>query len=217
MQKKRAFIFDMDGTLVDNMQHHAIAWQAALKDFGLECTMEQVHEKAFGKTNEALARFFGKELTEEFSKAFAKAKEVRYRELYRPDLSPIAGLIPFLDEALAQAIPMSIGTGSRQVNTDFVVDGLGIRHYFSDITTAEKVKNGKPNPETFLICAEALGVAPEDCVVFEDVASGAEAAMHAGMQCVVLTTTFSYDVCRTFLGNPKIIQDYNDIRVADFF
>ena len=206
---KKGFIFDMDGTLVDNMAYHNLAWQSALRDFGVDATLEEVHDKAFGLGAEAYVRFFGEE--EDLTKinAFMEAKEARYREMYAPKRAVIAGLLAFLDKSKALGIKMAIGTGSEMPNTIFIVDGLNIRHYFDAIVTGEQVKNGKPNPETFLIAAEQIGVAPEDCIVFEDVPTGAHAAHNAGMQSVLLTTLFDKNLLSTMPSVKKIIKNYS--------
>ena len=92
-------------------------------------------------------------------------------------------------------------------NIDFVLDGLGIRKYFDAIVSADDVDNSKPHPETFLQCAEKLSVSPEDCLVLEDAPKGAEAALHAGMDCLVITTMHqpeefpAYSNIIGFIGN----------------
>jgi len=71
---------------------------------------------------------------------------------------------------------------------DFVLDGLQIRHYFDAVISADEVKNSKPDPETFLRGAAALGADPAHCIVWEDAPKGVESALNAGMKSVVLTT-----------------------------
>ncbi|MFM2266647.1 MAG: hypothetical protein RL757_87 [Bacteroidota bacterium] len=205
---KKAFIFDMDGTLVDNMAYHNLAWQSVLHDFGIEASMEDVHNKAFGIGDEAYERFFGHRADPETVAAFIDAKEARYRQLYGEKRALIAGVQRFLERSQAAGIPMAIGTGSQVPNMEFIVDGLNIRPFFGAIVTAEQVKKGKPNPETFLIAAEKLGVAPENCIVFEDVPSGAQAAHNAGMKSVLLTTLFDRKLLSQQPSVLKIITNY---------
>jgi len=94
-----------------------------------------------------------------------------------------------LAAAHARGIGLAIGSAAIPFNIDFVVDGLALRPYFGTIVSADDVTLSKPHPETFLRAAELLGVAPADCLVFEDVPKGVEAAARAGMAAVVLTTT----------------------------
>jgi beta-phosphoglucomutase-like phosphatase (HAD superfamily) len=84
---------------------------------------------------------------------------------------------------------MAIGSAAIPFNIDFVLDNLHIRHYFKAIVSADDVERSKPHPETFLKAAKLLGAEPADCIVFEDVPKGAEAASNAGMKAVILTTT----------------------------
>src|SRR5882762_1371656 len=84
---------------------------------------------------------------------------------------------------------MAIGSAAIPFNIDFVLDNLNIRHYFKAIVSADDVVLSKPHPETYLKAAELLNVIPTDCIVFEDVPKGAEAAANAGMKAVVITTT----------------------------
>ena len=86
-------------------------------------------------------------------------------------------------------VPMAIGSAAIPFNIDFVLDNLGIRHYFSAIVSADDVLQSKPHPETFLKAAGLLNVPPKDCLVFEDVPKGVESAQNAGMRAIVLTTT----------------------------
>ena len=86
-------------------------------------------------------------------------------------------------------VPMAIGSAAIPFNIDFVLDNLGIRHFFSAIVSADDVLQSKPHPETFLKAAGLLNVAPQDCLVFEDVPKGVESAQNAGMRAIVLTTT----------------------------
>jgi HAD superfamily hydrolase (TIGR01509 family) len=116
-------------------------------------------------------------------------KEKRYQREYLPHLQLLPGLMEFLEAAHQRQIPMAIGSAAIPFNINFVLDNLKIRHYFSAIVSADDVTLSKPHPETFLKAAEQLHAAPADCLVFEDVPKGVEAARNAGMQTVVLTTT----------------------------
>ena len=116
-------------------------------------------------------------------------KEKRYQQEFLPHLKLLPGLAEFLEKAYQKGIPMAIGSAAIPFNIDFVLDKLDIRHYFKAIVSADDVVFSKPHPETFLKAAQLLNVEPTDCLVFEDVPKGAEAAQNAGMNTVVLTTT----------------------------
>jgi beta-phosphoglucomutase len=189
--KPKAFIFDLNGTMVHDMEYHTKAWQYLFNhDLGGNFTWEQVKPQMYGKNQEVLVRMFGPDrFTEDEMQRLSLAKEQRYQEEYLPHLQLLPGLAEFLEKAHQQQIPMAIGSAAIPFNIDFVLDTLHIRHYFTAIVSADDVTLSKPHPETFLKAAELLHVAPTDCLVFEDVPKGAEAAQQAGMAAVILTTT----------------------------
>ena len=186
-----ALIFDMNGTMIDDMDYHTKAWQYLFNhDLGGDFGWDEVKPQMYGKNAEVLRRVFGPDrFSEDEMAALSLEKEKRYQQEYRPHLRLLPGLDTFLAAAHARGIPMAIGSAAIMFNIDFVLDALQIRHYFQAIVSADDVSTSKPHPETFLRAAAALGVAPADCVVFEDVPKGVEAAQNAGMSAVVITTT----------------------------
>ena len=187
----KAFIFDLNGTMVHDMDYHTKAWQHIFNhDLGGNFTWDEVKPQMYGKNAEVLERVFGAErFTAEEVQQLSLAKEARYQDEFRPHLRLLPGLAEFLAAARARGIALAIGSAAIPFNIDFVVDGLELRSYFPTIVSADDVTLSKPHPETFLKAAELLGVAPADCLVFEDVPKGVEAAARAGMAAVVLTTT----------------------------
>ena len=187
----KAFIFDLNGTMVHDMDYHTKAWQHIFNhDLGGNFTWDEVKPQMYGKNAEVLERVFGAErFTAEEVQQLSLAKEARYQDEFRPHLRLLPGLAEFLAAAHARGIALAIGSAAIPFNIDFVVDGLELRSYFPTIVSADDVTLSKPHPETFLKAAELLGVAPADCLVFEDVPKGVEAAARAGMAAVVLTTT----------------------------
>jgi beta-phosphoglucomutase family hydrolase len=187
----KAFLFDLNGTMIHDMDYHTRAWQRLFnEELGGQFTYDEVKPQMYGKNQEVLVRMFGPErFTEAEMERLSRQKEERYQAEYRPHLQLLPGLLAFLQAAKERGIPVAIGSAAIPFNIDFVLDGLDIRQYVQAVVSADDVQLSKPHPETFLKAAAALGVAPKDCVVFEDVPKGAEAARNAGMSCVILTTT----------------------------
>ncbi|GAB3663622.1 beta-phosphoglucomutase family hydrolase [Hymenobacter agri] len=187
----QAFLFDLNGTMVHDMEYHTRAWQRLFnEDLGGSFTWEEVKPQMYGKNREVLTRMFGPDrFTLEEMDQLGLEKERRYQQEFRPQLALLPGLPAFLEAAHRRGIRMAIGSAAIPFNIDFVLDNLHIRHYFQAIVSADDVAVSKPDPEVFLRCAELLGVPPAECLVFEDVPKGAEAARNAGMDAVVLTTT----------------------------
>lgn len=144
-------------------------------------------------------------------------KEKQYQEAFRPQLKLIDGLDVFLEEAKQADIPMAIGSAAIMFNIDFVLDGLNIRHYIDAIVSADDVSISKPHPETFIKCAEKLGVAPEHCIVFEDSPKGVEAAAAAGMKAVVITTMHEAHEFASYSNIICFIRDYQGFSVASLY
>ncbi|WP_299289242.1 HAD family phosphatase [uncultured Mucilaginibacter sp.] len=216
-QQKKAFLFDMDGTMVDNMAYHGQAWFDILNnDLGAGLSKDEVKKEMYGKNPEVLERVFGKgKFSPEEMDEYAMKKEKDYQERFRPHLKLIAGLDDFLKKADEQQILLAIASAAIPFNIDFVVDNLYIRHFFKAIISADDVDKSKPHPETFLKAAAALGVKPEDCIVFEDAPKGVEAAKNAGMKCVALTTAHEEEDFKEHDNVLFFIMDYRNSKVLE--
>jgi beta-phosphoglucomutase len=208
----QAFIFDLNGTMVDDMEYHNRAWFRILnEELGAGLSREAVAKEMYGKNDELLVRIFGPDrFTKEEMQRLSIEKEKSYQQAFFPELRLIAGLDVFLKQAQKAGVKMAIGSAAIPFNIDFVIDNLSIRHYFGAIVSADDVARSKPDPETFLNAAAKLGIAPQHCVVFEDVPKGVEAAANAGMQAVVLTTMHGADAFADYKNIIAYIPDYND-------
>ncbi|MEZ5346952.1 MAG: HAD family phosphatase [Pyrinomonadaceae bacterium] len=206
---KFAFIFDMDGTLVDNMHFHTLAWQKMLAENGIQNDGHDFLVKTAGKTNREIIPSFFPELSEAKLLELGNRKEEIYREVFLPERKPIAGAVEFLEGSQKLGIKMAVATAAPVANMEFILDGLELRKYFDVITTAADVKNGKPDPEGFLISAKNLRAAPQDCLVFEDALNGFEAAHRAGMRAVGIATVNSVE---TIMELPSVIAAHPDFQ-----
>jgi beta-phosphoglucomutase len=184
------FIFDMDGVIVDSMRTHEKAWLALFADLGLKIDLKEFHYQTAGMTGtEVLRHFLGNRFSDAELAQLSAQKEFLYRVLFRKKLKATKGLLAFLKAAETLKIPMALATGGGKANIDFILDGLSIRTYFQSVLGAGDVKHGKPNPEIYLKSADALGLLPEQCFVFEDALPGIEAAHRAGMRIIGIATT----------------------------
>lgn len=217
LKNVKAFIFDLNGTMIDDMAYHTEAWLEIINnDLGGSLSREEVKVQMYGKNEEVLARIFGDGyFTPEKAVEISVEKERRYQKTFLPHLSLLPGLHAFLDEANAAGVLMAIGSAAITFNIDFVLDNLQIRHYFNAIVSADDVAISKPNPETFIKCAQLLGVTPAECIVFEDAPKGVEAAQNAQMQSVVLTTTHEAAEFNQYQYIKRYLQNYEGLRVED--
>jgi beta-phosphoglucomutase family hydrolase len=207
----KGVIFDLDGTMVDNMMVHHRAWQRKLKELGLDMTLEEVREQIHGINEEIFIRLFGNRFTTAERKQLAYEKEEAYRAIYKSEIKLIKGLAGFLESLHEMGVPMAIGSAAPAENVDFVLDTLNIRNYFSAVFHAGDVEKGKPDPEIYLKCAAGLNLSPGECIVFEDSPTGAQAAISAGCRLVIVTTTHPEPEFSKFPKVDKFIADFSEI------
>jgi beta-phosphoglucomutase family hydrolase len=190
MTRVRAAVFDMDGTLVDNMPFHAQAWIEIAARLGVTLTRERFERELAGRKNdETFALLLGRPVPPEEAERLAHVKETRYRELYRPHVAPLRGLHPLLDRLRGASVTCAVATAAPSENRAMVLGGLALANAFASIVGAEHVLRGKPAPDLFLAAARQLAIEPSACIVFEDAVNGIVAARAAGMRAVGVTTT----------------------------
>ncbi len=193
--KAKALVFDLDGTLADTMPVHFWAYKNILAEYGIDFTPELFATlagiPAVG-TIVKLNEIFGTKMNPEEVGHF---KEAEYEKIMHK-MKPIVPVVELAKQYYGK-LPMSIGTGGYFRLAWKTVDILDLRQYFDILVSADDVTHSKPHPETFLKCAEKMGVAPEFCQVFEDGEPGMEAARAAGMMATLVTDC--YDVT---IGEP---------------
>jgi beta-phosphoglucomutase len=207
------FIFDMDGTLVDNMGYHVQAWKDFFKEMGKDIPVMELIPRIAGKpSEEGIKLTLGSGIPKNEIKRYVDRKEDIYRQSYAKQLEPIPGLVDFLNNSQALNIAMAIATSAPRVNIDFTIDGLNIRKYFNIIVGSDGIRNGKPDPEIFLTAADKLNILPSKCIVFEDSLIGIEAACRAGMKVIVVTTSLQED---EVINNPAVFRTINNYLTID--
>ena len=218
MKKYQAVIFDLNGTMIDDMHYHELAWyDVFVKQLKAPLTFEEVKAHLYGRSDEIFNRIFGPEkFSIEDIESITNRKEERYREEFISHLKLINGLDTFLEKLRSNKVPLAIGTAAPVLNVDFVLDNLKLRHYFQAVIGPDDVAVSKPDPEVFLKASSRLGIPPEHCVVFEDSPKGIEAASRAGMKAIGVTSYHTSDE----LNNKNLlftIEDYVDGQLEPLF
>lgn len=210
----KAILFDMDGTLVDSIPYHQEAWLRFLESHGIHLGPDEFHAQNHGTIDEMIRRFFPAVQDSTALYALGQEKERIYREIYKPHIHEVAGLTPFLERIHTLGIQAHLATMGDRPNIDFVLDGLGIRSFFSSITGAEEVSKGKPNPEVFLRSIEKAKVHASDCWVLEDSKGGILAGAAAGCLVIGITTSnspeelISYGAERTVVDFLELMEEF---------
>lgn len=204
----KAYIFDMDGTLVDNCSYHVTAWQRFSRKYGRELTEREILDWMGAQGGYYIERIMGRALPKEEVDRLCFEKEVLYRELYRPVMPP--GLREWLDRARAEGIRLALATGGPKENVALVLDTLDLCKDFTVVVDASMYARSKPAPDCFLSAAERLGVEPGTCRVYEDALNGIAAAKAAGMECHAVTFTNPRDVLAA-AGPDRVFDSYEEL------
>lgn len=210
--KKKAFLFDLNGTMINDMDYHIKAWHRILNNLGANLTIDRMKKECYGKNSELLERIFPGRFSNEAINEMSMEKELAYQEAFRPHLKLLDGLYNFLETAHETGIRQAIGSAAIMFNIDFVLDGTGIRQFIDAIVCADDVHESKPHPETFLKAAELLQVTPGECIVFEDTPKGVESAINAGMDAVVLTTLHTPEEFGEYKNIISFAKDFTELQ-----
>jgi len=197
-----ALIFDLDGVVVDSMPVHEMAWRQYLESLGIRD--EQLLARMHGRRNDDIVLdFLGPSADQRSVEEHGSAKERLYRELMRDRLTDhmVPGVRRFLQRAAGT--PVGLASNAERPNIDFVLDGADLRPYFQVVVDGSQVRHPKPAPDIYFQAARELGVAPRNCIVFEDSPVGIAAARASGARVVGLLTR-------------ERALDHVDISVPDF-
>lgn len=205
------FLFDLNGTMVNDMPYHIQAWHNKIIELGGTLSLEEMKHQCYGKNDELLERVFPGKYTMEEKIKLGNDKEALYRIEFKPHLKLIDGLEQFLNKANEKNIKMAIGSAAINENINFVIDNLNIRNHFSAIVSANDVIKSKPHPETFLKCAQQLALNPNECIVFEDTPKGVECALNAGMKAIVILGEHSAEEFAVYKNVVKLVANYEEI------
>ena len=202
----KGFLFDLDGVIVDTAVFHFQAWRRLAQKLGGDFTEEQNEQlKGVSRVDslKKIIEWTGATVSEEEFQTLMIEKNEWYLELVQ-GLGPqdaLPGALNFLQTAYDQGVKIALGSASK--NAPMILEKLGITPLFTAIIDGNNVVNGKPHPEVFLKGAEALGLEPSECVVFEDSIAGVQAAKTGGMSSVGIgdAETLQADIHFTALGD----------------
>jgi HAD superfamily hydrolase (TIGR01509 family) len=215
MAELKGLLFDVDGTLVDNLAYHFAAFDEYAKREGFTL-LEPMSLKMNGMhSNQIFPMMVGDKVVAEYGlDRLNREKEEVYREMYHDKVEPIAGLIEFLKAAKAAGVKCALGSSGCRENVEMIIEGLGVADLIDASISGSDVTHGKPHPEIFTKAHEALGLKAEECIVVEDAVNGILAGVAAGCKCLGITTTApAEEFARA--GADLCIEDYSTITISN--
>lgn len=213
MNSNFAVIFDMDGVICHTNPFHAIAFRTFFEKRGLSPSDEEFAAHMFGKSNSyILSHFLDRPVAGEELLLLEDEKESLFRSIYESHVSPIEGIISFMDDLVQHNIQLGVATSAPYANLELIMSKVAIREKLRSVLASEDVKKHKPDPEVYLKSAYNLNTDPKNCIVFEDSFSGVSAGLNAGMQVVGVLSSHTIEElppCQLY------INDYTDIKASD--
>jgi len=187
----KGLIFDLDGTVANTMQNHFLAWRAAVSPFQIDFTAELFKSLTGMPRKATILKLNEMYNTNMKPEEVGKAKAVYYKKAAH--LTKEIKIVADVVRKFHNVLPMSIGTGSTREGAKKTLEFTKMSSYFDIVITANDIQQPKPNPETFLKCAELMNVEPEKCLVFEDGILGIQAAKTAGMMVIDVNDYFEME------------------------
>ena len=216
-QPIKVLIFDMDGTMIDSMPHHKSTWQDFAKKHALDMDMSELMRRTTGRTGPECVRLLldQPDMDDTLAAELVREKEQLYRDVFGPVFTEVAGFSTFYAATRMRGLKVGVGTAGDIDNVEFALGHLKMTPPPDAVARGDEGLPGKPTPAIFLAAAQRLGIAPDQCIVFEDAPLGIEAARRAGMRAVGICTTNTAQE----LAGPHVItcvRSYNELLQSNF-
>jgi len=188
------FIFDMDGVVIDSNPFHKIAWEKFLSGQEIPFDDQLFDNVLSGRTGPtSLRMIFGDDLSQDKLDLYLEEVDCNYQTILREseDVRPIAGVHAFLNQITGNGLRLALATSAPELNIELGLQKLKLENTFEHIVGKVDVSQGKPHPEVYLRSLELLGMAAENCIVFEDSKAGIQSARSAGIKVVGIASGHS--------------------------
>ena len=213
----KALIFDMDGTMVDSMPHHASSWLTFAQKHGIDLSLDEMMRRTTGRNGLECVRVLldQPDLDESLAWTMVHEKETLYREIFGPIFKEVAGFKQFATLARSMGLKIGVGTAGDIHNVEFALKHLQMQPAPDAIARGDEGLTGKPTPAIFLEAAKRINMTAEHCIVFEDAPFGIEAARRAGMRAVAICTGHTAEE----LAGPHVmaaVANYHELLNSNF-
>ncbi len=207
-KKTKAFLFDLDGVIIDTEPQYDIFWKKTGEDYNLG--IEHFEQAVKGITLPNIIRRFFSHLPQEETEKIMAANHAFELEM---DMEPIPGSMEFLESLKKEGVKMGLVTSSDDAKLEIVFNRLPLKQFFGTIVSSDRITEGKPHPMCYLLAAQDLGTSPEDCIVFEDSFNGIRSGNSAGMKVIGLSTTNPAESIRELVN--QVIPDFQSTNWKD--
>jgi HAD superfamily hydrolase (TIGR01509 family) len=218
----KALIFDLDGTLVDTVYGHALSWQRALAEAGIDTDAARLHRR-IGMAGELLMQESAREAGKHLTEAKMKAADKRHAELFAqliPRPRPLAGATMLLQKLRKRRVPHGIATSGKREGIQPAIAALGLPDS-AIIVDGSSAKQAKPEPDLFFKCQKRLGAASKDCFVVGDATWDILAARRAGILAVGLLSggygedeMYRAGAFRVYRDPEELLQSITDLGIS---
>lgn len=179
----KGLIFDLDGTLINSMPYHALAWKQVAYEHGFDIDVNDIYAMGGSASRDIAAFYKNKGEPVGDIDEYVKRKIAIFQENI-PKIEVFQKIFNELKKAKSLGIRIAIGTGTRTANATRILKEKDLFDYIDALVTADDVTRHKPNPDTFLVAAKRLELEPQDCLIFEDGQLGIKAALRGGFDCI---------------------------------
>ena len=206
--KIQAVIFDMDGVITDTMPYHFEVWKDLFLREGIPVTHEDIYKREGQKGIDSVREIFteyGKSFSEDHARALLKEKEELFQKIFKRHFIP--GALDFVRSLHAQGFKLALVTGTSRIEALKLLPEDIFALFHTSVCGCE-VKNGKPDPEPYLIALRKLGITADEAVVIENAPFGIRSAKAAGLKCLALETSLP----RPYLNQADAVyQSFGDL------
>ena len=203
-----AVIFDMDGLMLDSERAYTAAMADAAKDLGHDLP-QALWLTMIGRGEQVCRQLLAEQIGDSQAQALLDLADERYESLAASGIQHRPGIVPMLKYLTAHDIPLAVATSTRNPLATTKLQAAGLLDWFDAICTSSDVAQAKPAPDVYLLAAQRLGVAPEQCLVLEDSPTGVRAALAAGMTPIQVPDLLAPDLDTRALGH-RIVESLSE-------
>ncbi|MEH3112033.1 HAD family hydrolase [Pedobacter terrae] len=188
MNKIKALLFDLDGTLIDSEKFHFDCWNTFLCPYNVNIEFKDWLSNYAGiplpKNAKTIVDRY--KIDEDLASFIERREKITFDGFMTTDIALMPYALEFVQFAYEKGLTLAVVTASPKIDVEAVFERNGLAKYFSLFITRTDVSKSKPDPESYNLCVERLGLAKEECIVFEDTLNGVKSALAAGITCYAI-------------------------------